>query len=185
MYNFLVKKYKNFQRETSGAVTVEVVIIFPLIALLLISCFTFFDAFRKYRNAQNITFTVSDIISRYTEFNDVILNDLNNIYNEITLSNDANTHIRVTSVSEYFGSLKIDWSAATNNAVIHNDITDLPTEYIPTLSIGETVLLVETSVKWRPFSDWVGLASRDIQSMHIVSPRFAGKLDYTPPNGEL
>lgn len=119
--------------DNEGSTTAELAVVFLAIALVLVSCFTISDAFKSCRNAQNVTFTISDIISRYTEFDDAQLDDLNNIFNEVLQTSDSNTYIRVTSVSEYFDTIRIDCSTATNGAETYATNADLPTKDVPIL----------------------------------------------------
>lgn len=151
-----------------------------MVALLLMSTHTFFDAFKTYRDAQNVTYTVSDIVSRYTEIDDSLLVDLNDIFDAVLGESDGNSFLRVTSVTEYFGEIRIDWSASTKGATTYTTVADLPIEDIPVLSSGETLIIVESSYRFNPSFTPPGIIAKDYVSRSIITPRFAGKLDFVP-----
>ncbi|MBV1863948.1 MAG: hypothetical protein KUG74_05870 [Rhodobacteraceae bacterium] len=179
MIKFIKQKLFGFARNDRGTVTAEFVIIMPLFALMFVASYTFFDSFKKYRDAQNITFTVSDIISRYTEIGDTEIKDLNNIFDAVMGAADGDTYLRVTSVTENFDSIRIDWSRSTNGNSVYATLSDLPTEDIPILSTGETVIIVESSYPFVPgFGGLSRITEKEYLNRSIVTPRFAGRLEY-------
>lgn len=178
MIHFIKQNLNQFRRNDAGTVTIEFLIVMPLIALLLMASFVFFDSYKRYRDAQNITFTVSDIISRYTEIADVNIEDLNNIFDAVMGTSNGDTYLRVTSITEYFGTMQIDWSRTTNNAVAYTTLADIPTEDVPILSTGETVIIVESSYPYQPGFFAPGITAKEYLNRFIVTPRFAGKLEY-------
>ena len=56
--------FKRFRRDEAGTITVEFVIIAPVLLFLLALGFQFFDAFKYYSRAAKATYAVTDIISR-------------------------------------------------------------------------------------------------------------------------
>jgi Flp pilus assembly protein TadG len=178
MKNFIKRMLQRFGRDDRGSTMVELVIVMPVLSLWFAASFTYFDSFKTYSSSQKASYAISDIISRYTEIGNAQVLDLNNIFDAIMNTSSGQTSIRVTSVTEYNGSYKIDWSLVTHTAQAYTTLADLPTAEIPILAQAETVIIVETYYPFKPIFPNVGITSKNYVNRFVVSPRFAGQLAF-------
>ncbi|MEM6474306.1 MAG: TadE/TadG family type IV pilus assembly protein, partial [Planctomycetota bacterium] len=63
----LREKLSRLIRNEEGAVSVEFVLVFPILALWLGASFVWFDAFRAKSQMSKIAYTISDIASRFDD----------------------------------------------------------------------------------------------------------------------
>ena len=62
----ILRSLKNFRHDTRGVVSVEMVLILPLLFWSFAAVATFFDAYRTRSLAEKAAFTISDMLSRET-----------------------------------------------------------------------------------------------------------------------
>ena len=75
------------------------------------------------------------------------------------------------------GSYAVQWSCvATGGQVLALETEDIPTDELPLMLDGEVVIMVESTVPYRPLADWVGIAERTWLTRAIVSPRFEDEI---------
>lgn len=171
-----------FLRREDGSVTIEAMIILPVMFWTFLSLFSIFESFRYHGINQKAAFTISDAISRETlPIDRQYLNGMLDTFEYLARSQGAST-LRVSSIwydadNDRFWS---DWSQTAGggggnvtpltNADVQNWHDKLPV--IPNL---ERVMVVETWSTFDPPFD-TGLEQRDIRNFVFTRPRYAPRV---------
>ncbi|MEL7115198.1 MAG: hypothetical protein AAGP08_06320 [Pseudomonadota bacterium] len=194
--------FRRFFKDQSASITVEVVLIMPILLWGYFGMFALFDAYRSLSTNVKASYTLGDMLSRETlPVDEDYINGLNRIQDVITQSGNK-TVLRVTVV-EYddnetpsfagddFHDLK--WSHATDGMLPITEATmeDAILDHLPSMFNGEQLIVVETWVAFVPFLDITTLkaARRDngalddttldafyFENLVVTRPRFAGQL---------
>ncbi len=171
-----------FRQDVKGTLSVETVIIFPMLGWAYIAMFIYFDAFKAQTINLKAAYTISDLLSR--EINPVnmdYLNGMNKVYDYLTYSSDP-TWIRVTVVkwSNDDNAFHVQWSKATKSRPsITDDTIALISNQIPTMPESDSVIVVETNMTYEPAFN-VGLSSFSMKNLVVTRPRFAPQLLWDP-----
>ena len=166
---------RRFGRDTRGSVTVEFVMMMPLLFWAYGASYVFFDAYRQDTINLKAAYTIGDLISRETmAINDDYIDSMFEL-TRLLIRTNAPMSLRVSVVrwdeddSEYL----LDWSSARGTAapLTNADLEDLA-ERLPTMPDQERVILVETWNTWNPpFT--VGMELISIDNFVFTRPRFA------------
>lgn len=89
---------RRFARDPKGSITVELVIVLPLLFWALVATVVFFDGFRSRNQAQMAAQTVADLLSRETsQFTAAYLEGMNGVFDFLADSR-FETRLRISSV---------------------------------------------------------------------------------------
>ena len=167
--------------DDAGSVSVETVIIMPVLLWVYVASFVFFDGFRTHNQNVKAAYTIGDMLSRETNaIDNAYLEGLSDVFDFLTFNRNP-SYLRVTQI-RWQGSNnrhRVDWSYATdgNNSdrLRNSDMAALSLR-LPPMVNGERVLLVESFTSYTPAFN-VGL-SPTIEFVNFVptSPRFAPML---------
>lgn len=173
--------FKNFLRDTSAAVSMEAVVIFPILTWAWIGTFSFFDAYRVYNTSIKATFTVADLLSRQTST--VYGYDIEGMARMLdTMIRDTDgVEMRVTQIlRDTEGNYRVDWSHGTGTqAQLFTAGLDAMNDRLPDMANGERVVLVESFIDYEPAFN-VGLNDLTFENFTLTRPRFAGQVPYDP-----
>lgn len=127
-----------FSRDTRGSVSVELIIVIPMLLWALAASVVFYDGFRTRYHAQMAAQTVSDIMSRETDlFTADYVEGMNDVFDFLV---DARipTRIRVSSVIWDSANMRnrLQWSYGTR------DLTGLPTNTFELMQNGDLETLL-------------------------------------------
>ena len=171
-----------FNDHEEGSVSVEAVLVFPLLIWAITATFVFFDAFKSLHSSQKATYAVADMISRETSaVDDDYLTAMHEMFSYIARDEIGNSSIRFTvvqRVEDEFGveDTTLVWSEGVNGAVKYENL-DLLEGRIPQMMVGDQLVVVETEHEWSP-TFAVGLATYRFREVGISRPRFAPQLCY-------
>ena len=182
----------SFLRRAEGAVTVETVIVLPVLVWTFVAMAVFWDAYRAGTVALRATYTIGDLVSRETRCLDQgYLDGLRGVFDSLAASGrpggvgrDGPSAIRVSWVRERITNvesrdgepdlvtteteLQASYvSGAIAPVAALGDIEDL----VPPLAPGDQLIVVQTSVPWTPVMD-VGLIARDFEGVATTRHRF-------------
>ncbi len=176
-----------FWRREDASLTVEAVLIFPLVLWAFVATITFVNVFQTRSLAQKGNYAVADLLSRETNaINQAYLNGIGEVYEYLTKSGTS-AWIRVTPVrcrkfcnNMATRQLRRDWSRATDgtprltNAEVDTNYRDI----IPKIPKGERVIMVETQMDYTPpfSSAFTIISTRTLQDISMTRPRFAPQL---------
>ncbi len=174
----LVKKLRRFGRDEQATITVELVIIMPVLFLWFVGSIVFFNAYHAKGQAQRSNHTIAEILSRYETVNNAFLDEMADLQAQLLPGVD-DFNLRVSSVNYCGAELNVDWSYATGSPMFDNNPLldgDIVPEVFPLMSDCESVILVETNVHYVPLSDILGIVAQDWTTKTAISPRFAAAL---------
>ncbi|MCB1398356.1 MAG: hypothetical protein KDJ98_20770 [Rhodobacteraceae bacterium] len=124
---------RRFKRDTRGTISVELVIVMPLLLWALAATVVFYDGFRNRYHAQMAAQTVADIMSRETDmFTADYVEGLNDVFDFLADSRYP-TRIRVSSViwdSEHERN-RLQWSYGTRG------LSGLPEDTFELMQAGD------------------------------------------------
>ena len=195
---------KRFLRDDRGTVTVEFVLIFPLLALWLGASFIFFDAFKTTSQAAKAAYTIADIVSRQPVIPAGYIDDLHTLQENLLPRSPNGKWLRLTSI-EYVEDPDLDgdgepdakyhrvlWSRAKPLAVDSNgksnEMTDaeIPTEILPQMSPNDTVVLVENFVPYTsipiPLLSELSFTGLEWRNRIPIRPRYTSQVAMNGPS---
>ncbi|SEK60370.1 TadE/TadG family type IV pilus assembly protein [Pacificibacter marinus] len=166
---------RRFNASQSGSMSVEAVLVAPLLLFGIMFVLTFFSAFQQKGTANKAAYTVADYISRQTDAVDAdFIDGMADIYG--FLNNQGNKKMRVSSVmwsESRGGKYVLQWSHAADDAdaLTSSTLSEIES-LLPIMSAGTTVLVVEATTRWTPIFS-VGLDVLNFKDIVITKPRFA------------
>lgn len=174
----LTARLAAFRDDTRGNVTLEFLLVFPLIAWAFAAVFVFFDGYRQSSVNLKAAYTISDLISRETgEVDDEYIDSMHSLLQTLTRAASP-TMLRVTIIrwdkedNRYY----VDWSANRGYLTgLDDDSVVTLKDRLPTMPDGERVILVETNNTFQP-SLKVGIGDIDLENFVFTRPRFAPQI---------
>lgn len=188
MARHILQAMRRFVGSTDGGLSVETVLVFPMLAWIYAAGFVFFDAFRADTSSVKGSFTISDILSRQTTpLDQADVDGLRGIFNYVTGRPADDTAMVLTAVSWDLedNDYRVIWSRSSGTDFTHTDDTlRAEADRLPLISIGDTLIVVETEVTYRPLLN-VGLGIMTLREFVPSRPRFASwvmfeGVDFTP-----
>ncbi|KPD12719.1 TadE/TadG family type IV pilus assembly protein [Phaeobacter sp. 11ANDIMAR09] len=176
MLTSLLKQLRGFRQNTEGALTVEFMLLAPLLLWTFAAIYTFFDAFRQDAVNLKAAYTISDLVSRETtELNETYIDSMYAM-SQLLIRSDSATSIRISVVrwDEEDDRYYLDWSKERGESFVEwtNATISEVEERLPVMPDQERVILVETRNDLEPAFK-VGLPSMDLDNFVFSRPRFA------------
>ncbi|MGP9789937.1 TadE/TadG family type IV pilus assembly protein [Roseinatronobacter sp. NSM] len=119
----MMRPITQFRAESRGSVSVEMVLVLPLLIFAYVASLVFFDAFRARRDAQVAALTVADLLSRNTAaVTTAYMDGLNEVY-DFLISGDQETRLRMSSVmwDQIADEPQVMWSYGTRGFLSLDD----------------------------------------------------------------
>ncbi|WP_299636684.1 hypothetical protein [uncultured Ruegeria sp.] len=174
-------RIKAFKQDESGILTVEAIMIFPLLLWTITFTFTAFEGFRQSASNLKAAYTVSDLISRESAaVTDVYIDSLHELMGEM-INNRSEVRIRVSLVrfDQIDNRHYVEWSTVRGYDTEWNDnnIQEIENR-LPPMPDQDTVILVETSNEYIPqFKPGWDLATGiTFENFIFTRPRFSNKV---------
>jgi len=172
---------RRFKEDTSATLTVEFILILPVLMTWFIGSIVFFDAFNSKATAQRTAHTIADIVSRQTSTSNTFIDSLLVLQNRMMPRSNVGA-VRVSSIQkDMAGDLQILWTHSTDIAAPALIIANIPPAQIPNMANGESILLIDTSVPFVPISDWIGITAMQWENRVPIAARFVEPL----PNSDF
>ncbi len=175
-----------FVRSEQGSLSIEAVLVVPILAWAIVATFVFFDAFKTQYISKRATYTIADMLSREeTPVDANYLASLHEMYNYLANGEGDNT-LRVTVVERKTDEdtgvpyLDLVWSEGVNVEKYVN--LSVIEDRIPGISVGEQLIVVESEQDWSP-AFGVGLADYKFYEIALARPRFSPKLCWETASG--
>jgi len=176
--------FRRFAASEDGGMSVEAVIIFPILLWAFIAMFVFWDAFKSQNVNLKATYTIADMISREGgSIDEAYIDGANGVYGYLT-GNRPDNETRVTVVSVGLAAdgvtpeMALEWSHSTDQTSMPEiaDIAEIR-DRLPLMSVGDQLIVVETQVLWEPIMERVPLvgtilSARTMDETVFTSPRF-------------
>lgn len=174
--------FGSFLSGTDGTVSVEFVMVMPFLFWAYMAGYVYFDGYRQSTLNVKAAYTISDLISRETQFiNDDYIDSMHELIKLMTRARST-TKLRVTVVrwdaedDRYY----VDWSKnrgfgnGTHNTHSINFIEDR----LPEMPHNERVILIETSNRYVPLYG-IGMKPKDLDNLVFTRPRFAPQVKFS------
>lgn len=182
-----INSLRAFWRGDDASLTVEAVLVLPLLLWAFLSTFAYFDIYRARTLALKANYAVADLLSRETNAIDMAyLNGAESVFEYLTQSG-SDSWLRVTEVrcrdncaDPDARELRRSWSRATDG-VDRLLSVDIDTDYrgvVPMVPRGERVIMVETLMPYEPpfLTIFSAVTERDMSDLTMTRPRFAPQL---------
>jgi len=171
---------QRFAKDGRGSLTVEAVIMFPILFWAMLSMLVFFDAYRQNSLNVKAAFTIGDMLSREVEpINAAYLDGAANLFGELARS-DLTPSMRVTVV--YFNQAQNrfyrDWSHQRGGVPVLTNADILAMrDRLPAVPNNERLILVETWSDYNPPFN-VGIKRQYLYNFVFTRPRFAPQVKF-------
>lgn len=177
---------RSFVDGTQGNVSIEFAFYAPLLLGLFASIYTFFDAFRQESVNLKAAYTVSDLISRETNYvNEAYIDSMHALATELARADtQMSTRISVIRWDEDDQRYYVDWSKVRGSAFqewTDGSINTVKSK-LPVMPDQERVIVVETWNEIEPVFD-VGLPTMDVENFVFTRPRFAPQIVFIENKG--
>ncbi len=176
--SLLKKLLGNFKRNERGVITLEMILMMPLMVLWIVGSNSFFDAFKTYLRASKATYTAVDLISRQSTVGPTFITNVGTVFDSIVDADGANSGVVVSSIRMWNDALQIEWSRNANGSPGMTDEAEIPMAYMPNLRNGEAIVLIQTSVPFVPIHSWGNLTAKTFTNTVAVTPRFDVLVSY-------
>ena len=173
-------RLQGFAKDARGSLTVEAVIMFPILFWAMLSMLVFFDAYRQNSLNVKAAFTIGDMLSREVEpINAAYLTGARNLFRELARS-DLPPSMRVTVV--YFNQAQNrfyrDWSHQRGGVPVLTNADILAMrDRLPAVPNNERLILVETWSDYNPPFN-VGIKRQYLYNFVFTRPRFAPQVKF-------
>ena len=180
MLRKIVHQWRAFRDDEEGGIAVEAALVFPMLCWAFLATIVYFDAFRSQATNAKAAYTVSDMISRETNYiTPAYLDSLWNIHRFLTTSNhDTDLQITIVEYEEDTEDYNVRWSKARGDfSEMTEDDLDNVEDKLPVMPDGEIVIVVQTRMVYEP-SFSVGLDAFTFDNFIVTRPRFAPQICY-------
>lgn len=186
MFEYLKQRAAEMRDDTRGSVSLELILVVPLLIWAYLGLFVYFDAYRQQNVNIKAAFTVADLLSReFEEIDQNYIDEMNDVLEWLTYGRQ-DTDLRVTVVvwDEANTELDMVWTARADSTpdLTETEMREQLGPYVPMMPDGDTAIVVETWATYRPLAD-VGLpADTQLNNVVVISPRFVPQLKWTDGN---
>lgn len=193
MIKALLARVRRFGADDPGTVTLETIVVLPVVLWAFVATFVFYDAFAARAASQRAAFNISDAIGR--QHNSVLtpadLVSYNRIFAFLSRTQPT-TRLRVTSIIWNPITLEhnIVWSYSPNGGtpMTAEDLTPPVLARLPVLPQQESIFIVETWLDFRPITRSLPLMGevlrpQTLREFVVSRPRFAPQLRFNDGTG--
>lgn len=174
---------RRFAADTRGSISMETVIVMPVLIWALMASFVYWDTFRNQNAHMKATFAVADMLSReMTSINTAYIIGMHTVYRYMMQTTEP-TWMRVTSVQYRASddSYRVLWSRSTNNSrapqLTHATLAAMRSR-LPLMASDDTVVVVETWREYEPVFN-IGLGRRIFEQFTVTRPRWLSPIPLT------
>ncbi|MFK7940890.1 MAG: TadE/TadG family type IV pilus assembly protein [Roseovarius sp.] len=182
MFTRLKHSLTRFRDDTSGIMTVEMVITLPFLFWMITTSFELFEAHRYKAARVKATYTVADMLSReMLPVDDVYITSAKTVYDSMTSDNGV-TQVRM-SVVVYESATEtyaVRWSEIRGvgpmSELVDANVQNAHAE-LPILQGGEELIIVESTSTYEPVFRYPGLNnSYTVNTKVFTGIRFSSQL---------
>lgn len=177
---FFTKCLRKFKRNDQGAVSLEIIVLMPLLILWLVGSNSFFDGFKTSLRASKASYTAIDLISRQATVGPDYMRNVASIFESIVDADGALSTIVVSSIHNVGGNLEVHWSVNGEGGAGLSNAAQIPLAQMPNLVDNEYVILLQSSVPYVPLYSWAHLQAKTFTNTIVVTPRFDPRVSYDP-----
>ncbi|MFC2968376.1 TadE/TadG family type IV pilus assembly protein [Acidimangrovimonas pyrenivorans] len=181
---FLFRPFTRFLRDERGTVLVEAVLVLPFLMWGYVATFVYFDAFLTQTINLKSAYTIADLISRQVNvLKPADIEGMKKVYDFLnkTKTTGESGWIRVSDIywDDTNKVYKVSWSYATDGQpILTNQTINNYASRLPKLAIGDTEIVVETSLTYTPAFN-VGISPRTFSQFVVTRPRMAPDVKFS------
>lgn len=179
IWSYIKSRLHAFRDETGGSVSVEFIIMAPIVFWAYASMFSWFDAYRQVGVHEKAAFTVADMISRETSgIDNDYINSTRDMVRFLTrYPGQPDLRISVIRYVESIDQFRLDWSRSRGNfRNLKNRQVRNWHDRLPMLVNGERIILVETAIDYTPPFLFGLMEENTLNTFVFARPRFAPQL---------
>lgn len=176
----LARRAAAFRADESGSVTVETIIMLPLLVWCFFAIYIFFDVFRVEAINTKASYTIGDALSRETGY--VTAGYMGGLFGlqGLLMQTDETRDLQVTvySYNATRDRYEVRWSQGIGGLPALTTTTLNETgvrSRLPVMPQGEVAILTRSRVTYHPIYD-VGIAPFIFDEYTVTRPRFAPQL---------
>ncbi|MWD26524.1 hypothetical protein E0K89_003440 [Aquicoccus sp. SCR17] len=174
-------RLREFLRDSRASITVESAILLPILSICFVLMYVIFDAFRQQAVSQKASYTISDMLSRETDYiNPTYMDHAREMLEWLSSQHRQDIALRVTVISYDADQDRyaVEWSKTRGDSQPwhSSDVRDWH-DQLPVMVDNEQVILVETWSQYEPPLN-VGFLPREIRTRVFTRPRFTGQLKW-------
>ena len=170
-----MQSLSDLRKSNDGAAAIEFAFLLPVLLVIMFGAVALYVLFRDAKIAEKSTFTVGDIISRKTTVDTEFLDSSYQLFLRMTERPAADVKFRVSSLKKEPGGFKIAWSYAVAPEIALTDAS-VPSTKLPLVSVGDSLVIVETTVVPRSFKTYFPIGVSDYENAEFVRPRFTAAI---------
>jgi Flp pilus assembly pilin Flp len=181
-------RLRRFLRDESGAMSIELLLVFPLLVFVLMGAVVFFEGFRARANSVKATYTIADALSREHQepITPEYLDNLYRLYGGLLPKERPETmRVSVVRYDDDDEAYEVLWSEVRGTGVRITDAMLTPAtiqdDLLPEMVHNERGIIVETVSRYSP-AFGVGIRPLSIRNTMILRPRFYSTLCWSDSN---
>lgn len=168
---------RRFARAEEGSISVEAMLIFPILLWCYLATFVFFDAYRSQSTNLKAAYTIGDTLSREpSNITPAYLDSMYKLQTFLVDEDNGIAHLRIT-VYRFQASdntYRVRWSRVRGGGLQMTDaVLATLRRNLPVMPDAEIAILVETWVGYHPTYS-VGLQDFVFNDIVVTRPRFGG-----------
>lgn len=172
----LARAARRFARGERGAVSVEAIVMVPVLVAVLLSMAAFWDGMRARNAALKAATTVSDAISRETAPIDAAYVDRMGALYAFLAGADGAASLRISVIAGTLDpsggeALELRWSAVAGPGRAPVVDVNEVARHVPTIAVGDQIIVVESEVEWTP-PVRTPLVARTFEEVTVARARF-------------
>lgn len=176
---------QRYLKDDSGSISVESVLIFPLLIWAYMAFFVYFDAYRSQSMAMKASYAIADVFSRRTDYvTDSYMSGIDGLHELMTRSPEP-TRMLVTvfTFNADENQYNVVWSEGGGGVEpLTTEVLNTLSTQLPTIPAGERMILLQTWAEYEPIFD-VGLSDTTLNSFVVIRPRYAPQLCWNTVEG--
>lgn len=166
-----------FRRDESGSVTVETVLMVPMLVWAYLGIYVFFDVFHTQSVNIKASYTIGDMLSRETDY--VTPNYITGLttLQGVLLNTEEPRALQITvfSYDATNDRYVVRWSRPSGTSALTTASLAGLRDILPVMPDGEIAILTHSRVAYEPSFD-VGLNALTFDEYTVTRPRFAPQL---------
>lgn len=176
------KQARAFAEDTRGYISLEAMIVMPVLLWLFGASWVYFDVMRQQGINQKANYVIGDMISRQTDpVGATLIQNSHNLLQTLTKTTGTESDLRITVVQYKAKKDKwrLKWSTVVGNQpkLSQADVNSMR-DRLPTAAGGEQLVIVETWDDYAPVFD-IGLVDPfEITTYSFTRPRYAPQILY-------
>jgi hypothetical protein len=175
-----------FLHDDRGSISIEFIIVLPLLLFLTTGGLTYWDAFHSNSRTAKVAYTISDIMSRHDVVDNVDMAYLFDLLDKMVPVTVDRRSLRISSICFEDGQYRVLWSFSSSSGDVAVpdalEDEDIPLAIMPAMEPQDSVLFTEVEARWQPPFLNVGLGDKTWHSGLISRPRFVKIISHTNLN---